>query len=223
MHTVYDPQADHPRRITITSSTVNDVEVGREEPIEAGATYVIDKSYCDYDWWSRIHQAGASFVTRAKKNARYEIIRQRCVKEAERQGDGFTILADADVRLGAVVHGVDREAAQVAIVDANHARTGLQRPRCLISIGHLTVVGLARPGLVVVGPGEHAGGACPVPPSRHRLGQRHEYLIDPDPVPDRPEVREGTGVMGIRRGRIHGEQDVPAKLSVPPDRIAAAA
>ncbi len=79
---------------------MNDVEVGREEPIEAGATYVFDKAYCDYDWWSRIHEAGASFVTRAKKNARYEIIRQRCVKEAERQGDGFAILADADVRLG---------------------------------------------------------------------------------------------------------------------------
>jgi len=100
MHTVYDPQADHPRRITITSSTVNDVEVGREEPIEAGATYVFDKAYCDYDWWSRIHQSGASFVTRAKKNARYEVIRHRRVKKAEQQGDGFTILADADVRLG---------------------------------------------------------------------------------------------------------------------------
>lgn len=100
MHTVYDPQADHPRRITITSSTVNDVEVGREEPIEAGATYVFDKAYCDYHWWSRIHEAGAGFVTRAKKNARYEVIRQRCVEEAERQGDGFTILSDADVRLG---------------------------------------------------------------------------------------------------------------------------
>jgi IS4 transposase len=100
MHTVYDPQADHPRRIIITSSTVNDVEVGRNEPIEEGAIYVFDKAYCDYDWWNRIHDTGASFVTRAKKNARYEVLRQRRVKEEERQGEGFTILADADVRLG---------------------------------------------------------------------------------------------------------------------------
>lgn len=100
MHTVHDPQADHPRRITITSSTVNDVEVGRDEPVETGATYVFDKAYCDYDWWSRIHEAGAIFVTRAKKNARYEAIQNRRVKKAEQQGDGFAILSDADVRLG---------------------------------------------------------------------------------------------------------------------------
>jgi putative transposase len=38
MHVVYDPHADHPQRIAITLSTVNDIEVGREQPIEAGAT-----------------------------------------------------------------------------------------------------------------------------------------------------------------------------------------
>jgi putative transposase len=44
MHVVYDPHADHPRRIAITASTVNDVEVGREQPVEASATYVFDKA-----------------------------------------------------------------------------------------------------------------------------------------------------------------------------------
>lgn len=99
MHTVYDPQSDHPCRITITPSTVNDVEVGRQEPIEEGAIYVFDKAYCDYGWWGRIHKAGASFVTRAKTNARYDVLKQRPLSEAEQQGEGFTILADADVRL----------------------------------------------------------------------------------------------------------------------------
>lgn len=99
MHTVYDPQADHPRRITITPSTVNDVEVGREEPVEKGATYVFDKAYCDYSWWNRIHEAGAVFVTRVKKKTRYEVIRLRCVKEGASQGEGFAILADTDVHI----------------------------------------------------------------------------------------------------------------------------
>jgi IS4 transposase len=97
MHVVFDPHADHPQRITITPSTVNDVDIGREEPIEAGATYVFDKGYCDYDWWSRIHAAGAIFVTRPKKNARFGIVAARCV--ADPQGDGFTILADEEIRL----------------------------------------------------------------------------------------------------------------------------
>ena len=100
MHTVYDPQADHPRRITITPSTVNDVEVGRKEPLEAGAIYVFDKAYCDYGWWSRIQEAGAIFVTRPKKNARFGIIKKRRVKRAQKQGEGFEILTDAEVRLG---------------------------------------------------------------------------------------------------------------------------
>jgi putative transposase len=97
MHTVFDPHADHPRRITITPSTVNDVDIGRKEPLEKNATYVFDKGYCDYGWWSRIHAAGAIFVTRPKKNVTFDIVKARCV--AEQQGDGFTILADDDVRL----------------------------------------------------------------------------------------------------------------------------
>ncbi len=97
MHTVFDPHADHPLRISITASTVNDVVVGRDEPLEAGATYVFDKAYCDYGWWTRMHEAGTYFVTRPKTNARYDIVRER--KVAQRQGDGFTILADAEVRL----------------------------------------------------------------------------------------------------------------------------
>lgn len=32
-------------------------------PIEAGATYVFDKGYCDYQWWARIHAQQAWFAT----------------------------------------------------------------------------------------------------------------------------------------------------------------
>jgi IS4 transposase len=106
MHVVFDPRAGHPRRIVITPSTVNDVEVGRQEPIEAGATYVFDKAYCDYDWWSRLNAAGAFFVTRPKKNASFDIVKKRRIPKAQKQGDGFEILADAEVWLG--THGKTR-------------------------------------------------------------------------------------------------------------------
>lgn len=97
LHVVYDPGADHPRRIEITPANVNDVEVGRAQPIEAGATYAFDKAYCDYAWWTRLAAAGARFVTRPKTNARYAVIRWRRFKA--RQGDGFTVIDDANVRL----------------------------------------------------------------------------------------------------------------------------
>jgi putative transposase len=97
LHVVYDPGADHPRRIEITPATVNDVQVGKEVAIEAGATYVFDKAYCNYAWWTRLHDAGGLFVTRKKANATYRVTRQR--KLHKTKGDGFTILNDAEVGL----------------------------------------------------------------------------------------------------------------------------
>jgi len=97
LHVVYDPASDHPRRIAITPATVNDVEVGRAVPIEPGATYVFDKAYCHYGFWTRIHAAGAGFVTRQKKNARYRALRQRPL--CQTKGDGFVVLADDEVKL----------------------------------------------------------------------------------------------------------------------------
>lgn len=97
LHVVYDPAADQPQRIAITPATVNDVEVGQEAPIEAGATYIFDKAYCSYAWWTRINEAGAFFVTRRKQNARYKLVRRRSLRR--RKGDGFTIIDDAEVKL----------------------------------------------------------------------------------------------------------------------------
>jgi putative transposase len=97
LHVVYDPRSDHPRCVEITPATINDVEIGRVQPIEAGAIYLFDKAYCDYAWWMRLHQAGARFVTRPKTNAPYQVIRRRPL--AERTGNGFTVLDDADVEL----------------------------------------------------------------------------------------------------------------------------
>lgn len=97
LHVVYDPGADHPRRLTITPSTVNDVTPAQQVPIETGATYVIDKAYCSYSWWTRLHDAGASFVTRQKTNARFRASCWRSLRK--RKGDGFTIIDDAEVKL----------------------------------------------------------------------------------------------------------------------------
>jgi putative transposase len=97
LHVAYDPVNDLPRRIEVTPSTVNDVQIGKAVPIERGATYVYDKAFCDYAWWTRLHEGGAIFVTRQKSNARYQAVRRRPLRQT--QGDGFTILDDAEARL----------------------------------------------------------------------------------------------------------------------------
>jgi IS4 transposase len=97
MHVAYDRHADRPYCIDITLANVNDVTVGKNTPIEKGATYVFDKGYCDFKWWNFIHMSGALFVTRPKSNTRFKIVCERLLEE--KRGDGFTVLADCEVAL----------------------------------------------------------------------------------------------------------------------------
>jgi putative transposase len=60
LHVVYDPLADVPTAVAVTSATVNDIEIGRQTAIAAGATYVFDKGYCRFDWWQKINDRGLS-------------------------------------------------------------------------------------------------------------------------------------------------------------------
>lgn len=97
MHVVYHPENDVPRCIEITPSTVNDVEIGRQTELEAGATYVFDKGYYHFGWWNKINAAKAFFVTRVKVNTRLRMTKSRYVRKSI--GDGFRIIADANVAL----------------------------------------------------------------------------------------------------------------------------
>ncbi|MER9336171.1 IS4 family transposase, partial [Mesorhizobium sp. M0293] len=91
------PKADHPRVLDITDANVNDAQIGRRITIESAATYVFDKGYCHYGWWTAIAEAGSVFVTRPKTNMRLAQVCNRPV--AEPQGDGFLILEDSEVNL----------------------------------------------------------------------------------------------------------------------------
>jgi putative transposase len=97
MHVVYDPNADCPRCVEMTDANVNDIEIGRQFAIEAGATYVFDKGYYHFGWWKKINDSGAFFVTRPKANTRLRATKHRPV--TQRKADGFTILADDEVVL----------------------------------------------------------------------------------------------------------------------------
>src|SRR5713101_1238635 len=97
MHVDYHPGKDVPRCVEITPATVNDVEIGRQTEREAGGTYVFDKGYYHFGWWKKINAAKAFFVTRVKVNTRLRMTKSRYVRKTI--GDGFRIIADADVVL----------------------------------------------------------------------------------------------------------------------------
>ncbi|MBV9636779.1 MAG: transposase [Methylobacteriaceae bacterium] len=54
------------------------------------------QGYCHYGFWRAIHAAGAIFLARPKLNMGLKLIHQCSVALAE--GDGFTILQDAEVQ-----------------------------------------------------------------------------------------------------------------------------
>ena len=93
LHLLYDPRQGRPVWFEVSSAKRDDVVAGRTVPLEAGATYVFDKGYTDYRWWSEIQAAGAFFVTRKKKNA-------RCREIEERAATGDGILFDRRLKIG---------------------------------------------------------------------------------------------------------------------------
>jgi IS4 transposase len=97
LHVVYNPISDHPMRIEITPATVNDVTVGRSFAIEPGATYVFDKAYVDYEWWTRLDAKGCRFVTRPKTNVPFTTLAM--LTPPKTAGDGFMVVKDEIVTL----------------------------------------------------------------------------------------------------------------------------
>ncbi|WOO32721.1 IS4 family transposase [Diaphorobacter limosus] len=68
MHTLLDLRGAIPAFIHISEGKMHDVNVLDILPIEAGAFYVMDRGYLDFQRLYGLHQAGAFFVTRAKRN-----------------------------------------------------------------------------------------------------------------------------------------------------------
>ena len=68
MHTLLDLRGAIPAFIHISDGKMHEVNVLDFLPIEAGAFYVMDRGYLDFGRLYKMHQGGAFFVTRAKRN-----------------------------------------------------------------------------------------------------------------------------------------------------------
>ena len=68
MHTLLDLRGAIPSFIHVSDGKLHDVKVLDLLIPEAGAIYVMDRGYLDFERLYVLHQAGAFFVTRAKSN-----------------------------------------------------------------------------------------------------------------------------------------------------------
>lgn len=72
LHTLLDLRASIPTTVIVTAGAVHDVNVMDELFWEPGAIYVMDRGYVDFSRLYRMQQDSAFFVTRAKKNFRFQ-------------------------------------------------------------------------------------------------------------------------------------------------------
>jgi hypothetical protein len=68
LHTLLDLRGNIPSFIFISDGKVHDVNILDQLVPEAGAFYVMDRGYVDFERLARLHDAGSFFVTRAKSN-----------------------------------------------------------------------------------------------------------------------------------------------------------
>jgi transposase len=75
LHTLLDLRGNIPTFLHISDGKVHDVNILDQLIVEAGAFYVMDRGYLDFARLARFDQAGAFFVTRAKRRLRFKRLR----------------------------------------------------------------------------------------------------------------------------------------------------
>ena len=81
MHTLVDLRGNIPSFITITNGKVHDVNFLDDIIPEAGAFYIMDRAYNDFERLKRFDSDGAFFVVRAKTSMQY---RRTCSREVNK-------------------------------------------------------------------------------------------------------------------------------------------
>lgn len=75
VHTLFDVETQIPAFFHITEAAVHDSRAMKEIPYESGSYYIFDRAYNHFKMLYKIHQIGAFFVVRAKKNLQYKPIK----------------------------------------------------------------------------------------------------------------------------------------------------
>ena len=70
LHTLLDLRGNIPSFIAVTEAGVHEVNILDELIPEAGAIYIMDRGYLDFDRLYALHQSASFFVVRAKANTR---------------------------------------------------------------------------------------------------------------------------------------------------------
>ncbi len=94
LHTLLDLRGNIPCFVHVSQGKMHDVNVLDQLPIEAGAFYVMDRGYVDFQRWYRFETGKAFFVTRGKRNMDFSRrARRRVDKTTGLRSDQTVVLA----------------------------------------------------------------------------------------------------------------------------------
>jgi hypothetical protein len=127
LHLVLDHDGYLPCFGVITDGDVADVQVARKLAFAPGTVVVEDRGYTDYALYARWSEQGVYFVTRMRRNARFEVLQSHAVPRDRH------ILADETIRLTGVhgrncpqplrrVEAVREDTGEILVFLTNHHR-----------------------------------------------------------------------------------------------------
>jgi Transposase DDE domain/Domain of unknown function (DUF4372) len=93
LHTLLDHGGYLPAFVTISPAREHEIRKARSLSLPKGSIVVEDLGYTDYAWYAQLSAQKIFFVTRQKRNARYDVLEHRKVKK--KQG----LLSDQTIRL----------------------------------------------------------------------------------------------------------------------------
>jgi hypothetical protein len=117
LHTLLDHDGYLPAFVALTPAREHEVKKARALNLPKGSIVVEDLGYTDYAWYAQLTAQKIFFVTRQKRNARYEVLKHRQVNK--NQG----LLSDQTVRLtGARAQECPVSLRRIAYRDATTGR-----------------------------------------------------------------------------------------------------
>jgi transposase len=122
LHTLLDLRGTIPTVIHITPGRVHETVILDALALEPGAIYIMDRGYLDFTRFRRLSEAGAFFVTRAKRDTQLARVYSQPVAPAERTAG---VRSDHTVRLTGRKGGAyyPMHLRRVRFYDADQART----------------------------------------------------------------------------------------------------
>lgn len=100
LHTVLDYDGCMPSFVHITDGKQHESKIAKSMSFPKGCVVVVDRGYVDYAWMNVLDSTGCFFVTRAKSNMKYTLV--KTVKGEELRAGG--ILEDQLVELGGLAN-----------------------------------------------------------------------------------------------------------------------